>query len=59
MKAEQEAQEILGADITIEDLMAIVDNIHRETQRIRIGDVIKALEFERDCHRQFGRYSHQ
>lgn len=59
MKAEHEAQEILGADITIDDLVAIVDNIHRETSRIRIGDVIKALEFERDCHRQFGRYSHQ
>lgn len=59
MKAEQEADEILGADISIDDLVAIVDNIHRETQRIRIGDVIKALEFERECHRQFGRYSHQ
>jgi len=59
MKAEQEAQEILGSDITIDDLVAIVDNIHRETQRIRIGDVIKALEYERECHRQFGRYSHQ
>jgi len=59
MKAEQEAQETLGADITIQDLIAIVDNIHRETSRIRIGDVIKALEFERDCHNQFGRYSHQ
>jgi hypothetical protein len=59
MKAEQEAEEILGADLTREDLIAIVDNIHRETSRIRIGDVIKALEFERECHRQFGRYSHQ
>lgn len=59
MKAEQEADEILGADISIDDLVAIVENIHRETQRIRIGDVIKALEFERECHRQFGRYSHQ
>ena len=59
MKAEQEAQEILGADLTREDLIAIVDNIHRETSRIRIGDVIKALEFERECHRQFGQYSHE
>jgi hypothetical protein len=59
MKAEDEIEEILGADLTREDLIAIVDNIHRETSRIRIGDVIKALEFERDCHRQFGRYSHQ
>lgn len=59
MKAEQEAQETLGADISIDDLVAIVENIHRETSRIRIGDVIKALEFERECHNQFGRYSHE
>jgi hypothetical protein len=59
MRAEQEAQEILGSDITIDDLIAIVENIHRETSRIRIGDVIKALEFERDHHREFGQYSHE
>lgn len=59
MKAEQELEEILGADLTREDLIAITDNIHREFSRIRIGDVIKALEFEREHHREFGQYSHQ
>lgn len=59
MKADQEFDEMLGADLTREDLIAITDNIHRETSRIRIGDVIKALEFERDHHREFGQYSHE
>jgi len=59
MKADQEFDEILGADLTREDLIAITDNIHREFSRIRIGDMIKALEFERDHHREFGQYSHE
>ena len=54
MKAEQEFDEMLGADLTREDLIAITDNIHREFSQVRIGDVIKALEFERDHHREFG-----
>jgi len=59
MKPDQEFDEMLGADLTREDLIAITDNIHREFSRIRIGDVIKALEFERDHHREFGKYSHE
>ena len=59
MKAEQEFDEILGADLTREDLIAIADNIHREFSRVRIGDVIKALEFEREHYREFGQYSHE
>jgi hypothetical protein len=53
MKAEQEFDQTLGSDLTREDLIAITDNIHREFSRIRIGDVIKALEFEREHHRGF------
>ena len=40
MKAEQEFDEMLGADLTREDLIAITDNIHREFSQVRIGDVI-------------------
>ena len=59
MTADQEFDEMLGADLTREDLIAITDNIHREFSRIRIGDVIKALEFERKHHQEFGQYSHE
>ncbi len=58
-KHDPSALDILGTDLKVSDLVAIAENIHREFSSLTIEDMIKALEFEREHHREFGQYSHQ
>ena len=58
-KHDPSALDILGTDLKVSDLVAIAENIHRELSSLTIEDMIKALQYEREHHRQWDKYSHQ
>lgn len=58
-KHDPSTSDILGVDLKLQDLVAIAENIHRECSCLTIEDMIKALQYEREHHRQWGKFSHQ